>query len=89
MGKDGGLLSYGIDTLDNWRRAVAYADRILRGAKPSDLPVQLPTKFEMVLNLKTAKTLGLIPFPNRVESEKAPHSIHKGVAGHSPLNVIR
>jgi putative ABC transport system substrate-binding protein len=55
----GGLLSYGVDPVDNWRRAASYVNRILRGAKPSELPVQLPTKFEMVLNLKTAKALGL------------------------------
>jgi len=57
--RDGGLLSYGVDLGDNWRRAATYVDRILRGAKPADLPVQLPTKFEMVVNLKTAKALGL------------------------------
>jgi putative tryptophan/tyrosine transport system substrate-binding protein len=57
--RDGGLLSYGIDPVDSWRRAPTYVDRILRGAKPGDLPVQLPTKFEMVVNLKTAKALGL------------------------------
>jgi putative tryptophan/tyrosine transport system substrate-binding protein len=53
------LLSYGVDQVDNFRRAASYVDRILRGAKPSELPVQLPTKFEMVANLKTAKALGL------------------------------
>jgi putative ABC transport system substrate-binding protein len=53
------LLSYGVDTVDIFRRATTYVDRILRGAKPSDLPVQFPTKFKMVLNLKTAKALGL------------------------------
>jgi ABC-type uncharacterized transport system substrate-binding protein len=53
------LLSYGPDLVDIWRRAASYADRILRGAKPAELPVQLPTKFEMVVNLKTAKSLGL------------------------------
>jgi putative tryptophan/tyrosine transport system substrate-binding protein len=57
--KDGGLLSYGIDQADTSRRAATYVDRILRGAKLADLPVQLPTKFEMVVNLKTAKALGL------------------------------
>jgi putative ABC transport system substrate-binding protein len=57
--RDGGLLSYGPDRVDNWRRAAPYVDRILRGARPAELPVQLPTKFEMVVNLKTAKALGL------------------------------
>ena len=53
------MLSYGPDPVDLFRRAATYVDRILRGAKPGDLPVQFPTKFEMVLNLKTAKALGL------------------------------
>jgi putative ABC transport system substrate-binding protein len=57
--REGGLLSYGVYRVDTWRRAATYVDRILRGAKPADLPVQLPTKFEMVVNLKTAKALGL------------------------------
>jgi putative ABC transport system substrate-binding protein len=57
--REGGLLSYGVDVPDLYRRAASYVDRILRGEKPSDLPVQLPTKFEMVVNRKTAKTLGL------------------------------
>ena len=57
--RDGGLLSYGVDWVDPWRRAATYVNRILRGEKPGDLPVQLPTKFEMVVNLKTAKALGL------------------------------
>jgi ABC-type uncharacterized transport system substrate-binding protein len=55
----GGLISYGPDFIDQYRRAAGYADRILRGAKPVDLPVQAPTKYELVINLKTAKTLGL------------------------------
>ena len=53
------MLSYGIDITDTWRRAASYVDRILRGEKPGDLPVQFLTKFEMVLNLKTAKSLGI------------------------------
>ena len=61
---DGGLLSFETDQVDPWRRAATYVDRILRGAKPSELPVQLPTKFEMVLNLKTAKALGLTVPPS-------------------------
>jgi putative ABC transport system substrate-binding protein len=62
--REGGLLSYGPDVVDLWRRTATYVDRILRGEKPGDLPVQLPTKFEMAVNRKTAKALGL-PYPHR------------------------
>ena len=57
--RDGGLLSYGPEQIDIWRRAATYVDRILRGEKPGDLPAQFPTKFQMVVNRKTATALGL------------------------------
>ena len=62
--RDGGLHSYGVDQLDIFRRAASYVDRILRGEKPGDLPVQVPTKYEMAVNLKTAKALGLAVPPS-------------------------
>jgi putative tryptophan/tyrosine transport system substrate-binding protein len=56
---DGGLISYGADTIEQFRRAAGYVDRILKGEKPADLPVQTPTKYELVINLKAAKTIAL------------------------------
>jgi putative ABC transport system substrate-binding protein len=69
--RDGGLLSYGVDLVDLFRRAASYVDRILRGEKPGDLPVQFPTKFEMVVNRKTATALGLeVPLSIRVRADE-------------------
>ena len=58
-GRDGGLLAYGPDQLDMWRRSAGYIIRIFRGSKPNELPVQAPTTFELALNLETAKSVGI------------------------------
>ena len=66
--RDGGLVSYGVDVPDLFRRAGSYVDRVLNGVSPADLPVQAPTKFQLVINLKTAKALGLTMPPTLLSS---------------------
>jgi putative ABC transport system substrate-binding protein len=63
---DGGLISYGPDQIDQWRGAAVYLDRILRGQKPADLPVQTPTKYELAINLKAARAIGLTVSPGLI-----------------------